>query len=398
MNNNVLVINCGSSSLKFAVMSTPDNTVLVEGIGDRLGIDGSTISFKFEGKKETISLSEGSHHEAVTEIKNWLDQRVDIRDAIVGIGHRVVHGGETFSSSAVIDEDVIKGIEDCAHFAPLHNPAHIKGIREAQNLFTGLPQVAVFDTAFHQTLELDQYLYAIPMEMYRNHHFRKYGFHGTSYRFISQELAQLEPESTKQGIIVAHLGNGASTCAIQNGKATDTSMGMTPLDGLMMGTRSGSVDPSLVSFISHAENISGDDAINLLNKKSGLLGISEISSDCRTLEDAAFAGDERATLALDMFASRAAKNLASVATTLDSLDHLVFTGGIGENSNYLRGKICESLRTLNITIDADKNDNAPRGDVSVISEEDANVKVWILPTNEELMIAMDTISLIQQAH
>ncbi|TDO96847.1 acetate/propionate family kinase [Marinomonas balearica] len=398
MNKSVLIINCGSSSLKFAVLTTPGNDVLVEGIADRLGIDDSSITFKHNGTKNTLPLTDSSHRQAVTEIKNWLDQHESIQESIVGIGHRIVHGGETFTSSVIIDEDVVKGIEECARFAPLHNLAHIKGIKESQNLFEGLPQVAVFDTAFHQTLKTEQFLYAIPMDLYNRHNFRKYGFHGTSYRYISQELARVAPESASQGVIVAHLGNGASTCAIQNGKATDTSMGITPLDGLMMGTRSGSVDPSLVSFISNAENISCDETIDLLNKKSGLLGVSEISSDCRTLEDAVFAGDERAKLALDMFASRAAKSLASVATTLDTLDHVVFTGGIGENSDYLRGKICESLRALNITINSEKNSNAPRGENCIISDETANVKVWILPTNEELMIAMDTISLIEQAH
>ena len=232
------------------------------------------------------------------------------------------------------------------------------------------------------------------MHFYRQHHFRKYGFHGTSYRYISQRLAQLVAGSDQQGVLVAHLGNGASVCAISKGLSVDTSMGITPLEGLMMGTRSGSIDPSLLSFISQAENISADAALDVLNKKSGLLGVSEISNDCRTLEEAMASGDQRAKLALDMFAVRTAKHLASMATTLESIDHLVFTGGIGENSSYLRHVICDHLKALNIRIDSTLNENAPRGGTTSINSATSATKVWIIPTNEELMIALDTISLI----
>ncbi|MGO2355336.1 MAG: acetate/propionate family kinase [Marinomonas foliarum] len=395
MKDSILVINCGSSSLKFAILANAGQETLVEGIADRLGTDESSITFKFEGKKNEIQLDVGSHKNAVDQIKSWLNSHPTIEHSLAGIGHRVVHGGETFSKSVLINQDVVTGIKKCSQFAPLHNPAHVKGIEVAFELFPGLPQVAVFDTAFHQTLAPEQYLYPIPMHFYREHHFRKYGFHGTSYRYISQRLAQIANGSDQQGVLVAHLGNGASTCAINKGKSSDTSMGITPLEGLMMGTRSGSLDPSLLSFISQAENISFESTLDILNKQSGLLGVSEISNDCRTLEEAMESGDLRAKLALDMFAARTAKHLASVATTLESIDHLVFTGGIGENSSYLRQAICNHLKALNIRIDSDINDNAPRGETLNISAKDSNTNVWVIPTNEELMIALDTISLIQ---
>lgn len=395
MKDSILVINCGSSSLKFAILANAGQTTLVEGIADRLGSTQSSITFKYEGTKQEVMLDDGSHKNAVNQIKHWLSTHTKIEDSLVGIGHRVVHGGETFTKSALIDQTVLDGIKECARFAPLHNPAHIKGIEVSFELFPGLPQAAIFDTAFHQTLAPEQFLYPIPMNLYRDHNFRKYGFHGTSYRFISQRLAQLSKGSDQQGVLVAHLGNGASTCAINKGLSSDTSMGITPLEGLMMGTRSGSLDPSLISFISQAENISADEALDILNKKSGLLGVSEISNDCRTLEEAMTSGDQRAKLALDMFAARTAKHLASAAITLDSIDHLVFTGGIGENSQYLRQAICNQLKAFNINIDATLNENAPRGEASNISGTNTSTNVWIIPTNEELMIALDTISLIQ---
>ncbi len=395
MKDSILVINCGSSSLKFAILANAGQNTLVEGIADRLGSSESTITFKHGGQKLEIPLPDGSHKSAVTQIKEWLNNNPTIENTLIGLGHRVVHGGETFTESALINDTVIEGIRDCAKFAPLHNPAHVKGIEVAFELFPGLPQIAVFDTAFHQTLAQEQYLYPIPMSLYRDHHFRKYGFHGTSYRYISQHLGKITKTSDQQGVLVAHLGNGASVCAIDKGQSSDTSMGITPLEGLMMGTRSGSLDPSLLSFISQAENISSDEALSILNSKSGLLGVSEISNDCRTLEEAMVSGDQRAKLALDMFAARTAKHLASVATTLESIDHLVFTGGIGENSSYLRQVICQHLKALNIKIDTTLNSSAPRGEMSNISDQSGHVNIWIIPTNEELMIALDTISLIQ---
>ncbi|WP_417560863.1 acetate/propionate family kinase [Marinomonas sp.] len=395
MKDSILVINCGSSSLKFAILANAGQETLMEGIADQLGSNNSTITFKYQGKKLQKTLALGSHESAVKEIKAWLDLHPAINDLLVGVGHRIVHGGETFKQSALINQDVINGIQECASLAPLHSPAHLKGINISLTLFPTLPQAAVFDTSFHQSLSEEQFLYPIPMDFYREHHFRKYGFHGTSYRYISQRLAQIWKGSEQQGVLVAHLGNGASTCAINKGKSSDTSMGITPLEGLMMGTRSGSLDPSLLTFIMKAKNLSADEALDVLNKKSGLLGVSELSNDCRTLEEAMESGDERAKLALDMFAIRAAKNLASVATTLESIDHLVFTGGIGENSSYLRQVICNHLKALNIGINSTLNKDAPRGETLNISSNESNTKVWIIPTNEELMIALDTISLIQ---
>ncbi|AEF54706.1 acetate/propionate family kinase [Marinomonas posidonica] len=395
MKDSILVINCGSSSLKFAILANSGQDTLMEGIADQLGSDTSSITFKHQGEKHQKNLTVGNHEFAVKEIKAWLDLHPDINNTLVGIGHRIVHGGETFNQSVLINQEVINGIQECASLAPLHSPAHLKGIDVSLALFPGLPQAAVFDTSFHQSLSKEQFLYPIPMDFYREHHFRKYGFHGTSYRYINQQLAQLSPNSDQQGVLVAHLGNGASTCAINKGKSSDTSMGITPLEGLMMGTRSGSLDPSLLTFIMKAKHLSAEEALDVLNKKSGLLGVSELSNDCRTLEDAMISGDERAKLALDMFAVRTAKYLVSTATTLESIDHLVFTGGIGENSNYLRQAICQQLRAFNIKLDDSLNNNAPRGAVSNIGAKDSHTQVWIIPTNEELMIALDTISLIQ---
>lgn len=394
--NQVLVVNCGSSSLKFAIMDGTENTPILEGIADRLGTDESVIVFKHNGSKTEQALSESDHRGAVMAIKQWIDANSDLGINIVGIGHRVVHGGETFTKSVVIDEYVLTGIEACSVFAPLHNPAHVKGIKEAQALFGDIPNIAVFDTAFHQTLAADQYLYPIPMQLYREHHFRKYGFHGTSYRYIAQKLASLGAKYSEENTLVAHLGNGASVCAMQAGKSVDTSMGITPLEGLMMGTRSGSLDPSLVAFICEARNVSLDGALNILNKESGLKGISELSNDCRTLEEALAAGDERADLALTMFASKAAKHLATVATNLESVQHLVFTGGIGENSPLIRDRICQRLKMMGVELNHKLNNSCPRGEISELSIHSSNIKVWVIPTNEELLIAQDTLNLINE--
>ncbi|RDL46089.1 propionate/acetate kinase [Marinomonas piezotolerans] len=398
MSHQVLVINCGSSSLKFAVLGGHSNCPILEGIAERLDSpEQSFITFKHNGAKSVSALPGGDHQAAVGAIKEWIHNNKSAAIQLAGIGHRVVHGGELFSESVIVDERVLAGIEQCANIAPLHNPAHIKGIKEAQKQFGKLPHVAVFDTAFHQTLSADQYLYPIPMRLYREHHFRKYGFHGTSYRYISMQLAELSPTYGKQNALIAHLGNGASVCAISGGVSVDTSMGITPLEGLMMGTRSGSLDPSLLSFIAHAEQLSMDEALNILNKDSGLKGISEKSNDCRTLEMAQASGDTQADLALTMFASRAAKHLASVATNLESLEHLIFTGGIGENSALIRSRICQRLKTLGIILDETKNESVPRGEISCIAPINAVIKVWIIPTNEELLIAQDTLHLINKS-
>ena len=398
MKQQVLVINCGSSSLKFAIRDASTAAPMLEGIADRLGTEHSTISFKFEGTKTEQRLYEHDHKGAIAAIKAWIDAHAELDIDLVGVGHRVVHGGETFHQSVLIDADILKGIDQCATFAPLHNPAHVKGIKEAQALFGQLPHVAVFDTSFHQTMAMDQFLYPIPMHLYRNHHFRKYGFHGTSYRYIAQQLAALDPTFGTQNALVAHLGNGASVCAISRGESVDTSMGITPLEGLMMGTRSGSLDPSLLAFIADAEGVSMEQALNILNKESGLKGISEISNDCRTLEKAQATGDDRADLALTMFASRAAKHMASVATNMASVEHVIFTGGIGENSPLIRSRICQRLKMMGVELDHNANQTAPRAEISCLSFAGAAIKIWIIPTNEELLIAQDTLSLINAGH
>ncbi len=395
MNDFILVINSGSSSLKFAVLAQRGQDVILEGIAQRLGSADASIDFKFNNKKESHLLEVGSHQGALARIKSWFDQHPDVTQNLIGIGHRVVHGGETFSHSVIIDDNTVTAIEACSSLAPLHNPANVKGIKACHTLFPTLPQVAVFDTAFHQTLQQVQYLYPIPMHFYRDQTLRKYGFHGTSYRYISQALGHLDRNTLQQGIVVAHLGNGASVCAIQNTESVDTSMGLTPLDGLMMGTRSGSIDPMILSFMAKSEEKSLDECLNILNKESGLLGISELSNDCRTLEDAMKAGDERAKLALDMFCSHTAKNIASCATSLNSFEHLVFTGGIGENSVYVRAQVCKSLAIFGIKLDQQANTSLTRGQANLISKGSAEQSVWVIPTNEELMIALDTINLIQ---
>lgn len=395
MNDFILVINSGSSSLKFAVLAEQGKELILEGIAQKLGSNNAIIEFNFNQTKDICPLELGSHQGALASIKSWFDQHPNITQHLIGIGHRVVHGGEVFSASVLIDSNVMDAIEDCSNLAPLHNPANLKGIKACHSLFPDLPQVAVFDTAFHQTLEQAQYLYPIPMQYYRDLTIRKYGFHGTSYRYISQALATLDNTSQQQGIIVAHLGNGASVCAIENGLSVDTSMGLTPLDGLMMGTRSGSIDPMILDFMAKSQNKSLDECLNILNKESGLLGISELSNDCRTLEEAMKAGDERAKLALDMFCSQAAKNIAGLITSLSRFDQLIFTGGIGENSVYVRSQICQLLTNLKVELDPVINTKATTGQANLISIAESDINIWIIPTNEELMIALDTINLIQ---
>ncbi|TBR38154.1 acetate kinase [Marinomonas agarivorans] len=396
MKEAVLIINSGSSSLKFAVLSHAGEKLVMQGVADRLNSNQAEITINYAQTSKKAALVDGSHQAALIQIKQWLEQKPDILNSLTGVGHRIVHGGERFTDSALIDEQAIQQIKACIPLAPLHNPAGLKGIEACFSLFGHLPQVAVFDTSFHQTLSNVEYLYPIPIRYYRDHGLRKYGFHGTSFRYISRKLTQLEPESTNSGVVVAHLGNGASTCAIFNGQSVDTSMGLTPLEGMMMGTRSGSVDPTLVAAIAQRDQLNTDDALTVLSKESGLLGISELSNDCRTLEEAMNAGDERAKLALDMFCTRAAKNIVSVATSLTTLSHLVFTGGIGENSNYVRQNIVQNLSILGIQLDTKENIKCPRGQTHLISPAQQRTKVWVIPTNEELMIALDTIKLIRQ--
>jgi len=395
MKDSILVINSGSSSLKFAILNDAGKKLVFEGIAEQLNSKTADITFKFEGTKVSYPLQQSSHQDALSHIKLWLDKHPLILDSLIGVGHRIVHGGETFTGSVIIDNHVIKQIENCIPLAPLHNPSGLKGIEACLKLFKTLPQIAVFDTSFHQTLNQVEYLYPIPMRYYRDHALRKYGFHGTSFRYISKRLGELDKASLQEDILVAHLGNGASACAISEAKSVDTSMGLTPLEGMMMGTRSGNVDPMLLSSIAKQDNLDLDATLAILNKESGLLGISELSNDCRTLEEAMNAGSQQAKLALDMFCERAAKNLVCVATSLTNIKHLVFTGGIGENSHYVREKICSYLRILNIHLDKVENETLSREKDVIISPAQYPIKIWIIPTNEELMIALDTIDLIQ---
>ncbi|KPN70602.1 acetate kinase [Neisseria sp. 83E34] len=390
----ILVLNCGSSSLKGAVLNNANGDVLLSCLGEKLGLEDAYITFKANGEKHKVSLEGRTDHTgAVEALMEELKSR-GLDSNIAAIGHRVVSGGETYSESILIDEKVIAGIEKCIPLAPLHNPANLLGIRAAQNIFKGLPNVAVFDTAFHQTLPAHAYTYALPRELYRKYGLRRYGFHGTSYRFVADEAARfLGKDKNTLRMVIAHLGNGASITAVANGKSVDTSMGLTPLEGLVMGTRSGDVDASVFSFL--AENAGMDIAqvTDLLNKKSGLLGISEISSDCRTIEEEAAKGQEGAVLALEIFAYRLAKYVGSMAVAAGGIDVLAFTGGIGENSDIIREKVLGYVAFLGFKLDKEANLQARFGNAGVITTADSAAVAVVIPTNEELMIAQDTARL-----
>lgn len=388
----ILVINCGSSSVKFALLPAASREPVVSGLAECLGLDDARITFKTGDGKHTASLNGGKHAEAMTALTGFLAEH-DWLGSVAAVGHRIVHGGERFQQSALITPEVIEGIEACCALAPLHNPGHLVGIRAAQQAFPALPQVVVFDTAFHQTLPKSAYLYAIPQRYHRDYGVRRYGMHGTSHRFIAAEtIAALGLDPADNGILIAHLGNGASASAISHGRCVDTTMGMTPLEGLVMGTRSGDIDPAAVTYIARREGLDLDGIDTLLNKQSGLLGVSGISSDCRALEEAAEAGHPDARLALDMFAHRLARLLGGLATSLTRLDALVFTGGIGENSSLLREMTLARLSLLGFSVDAAANQLAVRGIGGVISGP-GSVAALVMPTNEEWMIARDTAEL-----
>ena len=396
MTHHTLVINCGSSSLKFALINAASQQTTVTGIAEKLGLADACISFKQDGKKVELTLAQGDHAGAMKAILSYFDER-GLTGSVVAIGHRVVHGGETFKQSTLIDDSVIAAIEDCARLAPLHNPAHLLGIRTAMECFPGLPQVAVFDTAFHQTMPEQAYLYAVPMALYRKHGVRRYGFHGTSHRYVTAEAAAMLGKPLAEcAFVCAHLGNGASVAAVLNGKSVDTSMGLTPLEGLVMGTRSGDIDPGLFGYLAGALDMDVNQVTDLLNKQSGLLGLSELSSDCRELEDAAAAGHAGAQLALEVFAYRLAKQIAAMTVALGRLDALLFTGGIGENSPLLRGKVIKLLGFLGLELDAAANDAAFRGKAGRITR-DGSTPALVINTNEELMIALDTATLCEPA-
>ncbi|MDC7701750.1 acetate kinase [Vogesella indigofera] len=396
MTNHTLVINCGSSSLKFALIDAASQRTTVTGIAEKLGLADACISFKQDGKKVELTLAQGDHAGAMKAILSYFDER-ELTGSVIAIGHRVVHGGETFKQSTLIDDSVIAAIEDCARLAPLHNPAHLLGIRTAMACFPGLPQVAVFDTAFHQSMPEQAYLYAVPMALYREHGVRRYGFHGTSHRFVTAEAAaMLGKPLAESAFVCAHLGNGASVAAVLNGKSVDTSMGLTPLEGLVMGTRCGDIDPGIFGYLAAELNTDIQGVTDILNKQSGLLGLSELSSDCRELEDAAAAGHVGAQIALEVFAYRLAKQIAAMTVALGRLDALLFTGGIGENSPLLRAKVIKLLGFLGLALDSAANDATFRGKAGRITR-DGSTPALVINTNEELMIALDTAVLCEPA-
>ena len=394
MSKLILVLNCGSSSLKGAVLNSENGDVLLSCLGEKLNLADAYITFKVNGQKERVDLSATPNHTGAVGAMLEKLKAMGLESQIGAIGHRVVSGGEEYSESVLIDDSVMAAIEKCIPLAPLHNPANLLGIRAAQDIFKGLPNVAVFDTAFHQTMPEHAYMYAIPRKFYRDLGLRRYGFHGTSYRFVAEEAANvLGADKNNLKLVIAHLGNGASITAVRNGKSMDTSMGLTPLEGLVMGTRSGDVDPSVFSFLADNLKLSTQQITDILNKESGLMGISELSSDCRVIEEESLNGHEGAVLALEMFSYRLAKYVASMAVAAGGLDALVFTGGIGENSDIIREKVLNYCEFLGFSVDKEANTAARFGKAGVITAADSKVKSVVIPTNEELMIAQDTARL-----
>lgn len=397
----VLVINCGSSSLKYQVLDMTNQELLCKGLVERIGIDGSIITHEKTGAdKFKMEVPMEDHKDAIGHVLDAIKDKehgvVACLDEIEAVGHRVVHAGEKYAQSVLITEEVLKALDECVELAPLHNPPNLAGIVACKELMPGAPMVAVFDTAFHQTMPAEAYIYALPYEYYEKYGIRKYGFHGTSHRYVSAKAAEmLGKDITDLKIVTCHLGNGASLAAVKGGKCIDTSMGFTPLEGLVMGTRSGDIDPAIVTFISEKENLTPQQANDLLNKKSGVLGISGISSDFRDVEDAAAAGDKLAELALNVFVHRVKQYIGGYIAQMNGVDAIVFTAGLGENGKEMREAICADLDNLGITIDHDKNN--VRGKETVISKDGAKVAVLLIPTNEELMIAKDTVSIVKAA-
>ncbi len=395
---NVLVINCGSSSLKYQLINSESEEVLAKGLCERIGIDGRLTYQKAGCDKEITDAPMPTHKEAIQMV---LDALVNEKTGAIksladvsAVGHRVVHGGEKFASSVVINDEVIAAIEECNDLAPLHNPANLIGIHACAELMPGVPMVGVFDTAFHQTMPEKAYLYGLPYEYYEKYKVRRYGFHGTSHSFVSKHMTEflgLDADNSK--VIVAHLGNGASISAVVNGKCVDTSMGLTPLEGLVMGTRSGDIDPAIMEFIAKKENLDIAGVMNVLNKKSGVLGISGgLSSDFRDLENGMNSGNKLAENAIDVFSYRVAKYIGAYVAAMNGVDAIAFTAGIGENAPLVREKVVGYLGYLGITLDAEANKK--RGDDCVISTPDSRVKVAVIPTNEELAICRETVALV----
>ena len=394
----ILVVNCGSSSLKYQLFDMLTEEVLAKGLVERIGIEGSVLTHKPTGKeKKIVQQTMQSHKDAIKMVLQMLvDPQYGVLSSmkeIDAVGHRVLHGGSKYAESVIIDEKVLDAIEEFVPLGPLHNPANLIGINACAEALPGVPMVAVFDTAFHQTMPKKAFIYAIPYKYYENNHIRKYGFHGTSHKFVSQRAAKiLGNENIK--LITCHLGNGSSVAAVKNGKCMDTSMGLTPLDGLIMGTRSGTIDPAVIKVLADEEHMTINEIDNMLNKQSGVLGISGISSDFRDLEQASEEGNERARLALDAFDYKVVCTIGSYAAALNGVDAIVFTAGVGENSPEAREAILTKLTYLGVELD--KEANKKRGEEIMISTPDSKVKVFVIPTNEELMIAMDTMNLTKE--
>ena len=395
---NVLVINCGSSSLKFQLIDSESEKVLAKGLCERIGIDGSLTYQPAGGEKVKSEKDMPTHTEAIKyEIDALTDSETGVvksLDEIGAVGHRMVHGGEKFASSVVITEEVKKAVEECNDLAPLHNPANLIGVNACEELMPNTPMVGVFDTAFHQTMPEKAYMYGLPYAYYDKYKVRRYGFHGTSHSFVSKRAAEIsgKPYDAVK-TIVCHLGNGASVCAVLNGKSVDTSMGLTPLEGLVMGTRSGDIDPAIMEFIAKKENLDIEGLMKVLNKDSGVYGLSGLSSDFRDLSSAAAEGNKQAQIALKVFSYRVAKYVGSYAAAMNGVDNIVFTAGIGENDHEVREEVCSYLQFLGIELD--KEANAKRGEEVMISTPDSKVKVYVIPTNEELAIARETVALVK---
>ena len=396
---NILVINCGSSSLKFQLIDMTTEAVQAKVLCERIGIDGSRIVYTpAGGEKMTIESPMPTHTEAIKLVLDCLTNAeygvIKSLKEINAVGHRVVHGGEKFASSTIITDEVIKVIEECNELAPLHNPANLIGINVCRELMPGVPMVGVFDTAFHQTMPKKAYLYGLPIKAYTDYKIRRYGFHGTSHSFVSKRVAEFLGKPVEDlKTIVCHLGNGASICAVDGGKSVDTSMGFTPLAGLVMGTRSGDIDPAILEYYANKEGLTLSEVTTVLNKKSGMEGLTGGKSDFRDLEEGYEAGDQACIDAIEVFCYNVARFVGAYAASLNGVDVIAFTAGIGENSGFVRGKICEYLGYLGITIDAEQN--SKRGEDIIISTPDSKVTVCVIPTNEELMIARDTKALVE---
>lgn len=389
----VLVINCGSSSLKYQLFDMTDESVLCKGLVERIGIEGSKLTHKVNGGKLVVEEPMKDHTEAINHVFDaLLDEKYGViksLDEVSAIGHRVLHGGDKLTESCIIDDKVKDKIREFIKFGPLHNPANLMGIEACEKLAPGKKNIAVFDTAFHQTMPAKTFMYAIPYEYYEDYRLRKFGFHGTSHRYITLRTQQLLGKEDIN-IITVHLGNGSSIAAVKNGKCYDTSMGLTPLEGLLMGTRSGDLDPTVMTFLMNEKGYSADEMNQILNKKSGVLGVSGISSDFRDLEEEAEKGNDRAQLALDMFIERVKRYIGGYMAELGHVDAICFAGGIGENSSSMRKDILDTFEELGVKLDLEKNNTREE---ALISADDSKVKVYVVPTNEELMIARDTLEL-----